>query len=141
MTDTEPLGPGSGDEMAVKLSEIEKAAEVATPGPWWPSPMGSVFAGHGSGFDRMIADSEPADATFIAASRTAIPALTAALRDVLAVSREDVAGALHADDLAHERASSEWPDMDPEARDWYLDQADVALALIRAAITAHVDPT
>lgn len=63
-----------------------------------------------------------------------------ALRDVLAVSREDVARALHADDLAHERAASEWLDVNPVTRAWYLDQADAALAIIRRAITAHIDP-
>ena len=98
MTDTDLLGPGSGDEpMTVKLSEIEKAAEGATPGAWEDAVL-FAESGKRKRYEVIperdaqhevarvpLTDAGEADATFIAASRTAIPALTAALRDVLAL--------------------------------------------------------
>lgn len=71
--------------MTVKLSEIEKAAEGGTEGHWYfERSTGEVWASPGEPtYVARVGWSE--DAAFIAASRTAIPALTAALRGVLAL--------------------------------------------------------
>ena len=72
--------------MAVReadLAEWERLAAAATPGPWRQDPGGRA----GARFDDVLADGsniaewiEPADAAFIAASRTALPALVAEVR-------------------------------------------------------------
>lgn len=81
--------------MTVKLSEIEKAAEGATPGPWASRITGDAISGptavvvedaQGKRVATLdLGDTEHSLAEWIAASREAVPALTAALRDVLAL--------------------------------------------------------
>lgn len=70
-----------------RLDQIEQRADNATEGPWWGSMLGphvEMFAGTGSGSDPMIANGmRPGDAEFIAASRTDVPDLLAAVRAVL----------------------------------------------------------
>ena len=72
------------------LAGIEKRTVEATPGPWkrgWyagvVNPKSRVMTDR-AGYNTCLADylSEP-DAAFIVAARTAVPALTAAVRDVL----------------------------------------------------------
>lgn len=121
--------------MTVKLSEIEKAAEGATPGPWkrgWYAgvvdPKSRVMTDR-AGYNTCLADYlSEADATFIAASRTAIPAMTAVLRDVLALHRplNDLGSPPCAACLAEDNGEPLFvPYPCPTVR----------------AITAHVDPT
>lgn len=126
--------------MTVKLSEIEKAAEGATSGPWkrgWYAgvvdPKSRVMTDR-DGYNSCLADylSEP-DATFIAASRTAVPALTAALRDVLTLHRPV------------RYAGADSPAIVPRfVCDACIAECDGAIPYpcptVRA-ITAHVDPT
>ena len=82
------------------LAGIEKRAAAATEGPWeaHEGTVGAMTGPRGCGgcsglvsprhepacFWSEVAGAAPADAAFIAAARTAIPALTAAVRDVLA---------------------------------------------------------
>ena len=42
--------------------------------------------------------------------------------------QDSLARVLHADDLAHGRVGLSFEDVDPGVRDWYLDNADAALA-------------
>lgn len=44
-------------------------------------------------------------------------------------TREQIARAMHADDLAHDRAADAWEDMSAESHDWYGSNADAVLAL------------
>jgi len=76
------------------LARVEAAAEAATPGPWtYTAVMHSQAEGVGipyvesqTGWPAMCQRSP--DAAFIAAARTDVPALTAALRAVLALIEE-----------------------------------------------------
>lgn len=47
-------------------------------------------------------------------------------------SREQIARAIHADDLLRDGGDS-WDDQDPHLRDWYLNNADAVLALLDGA--------
>ena len=81
------------------LAGIEKSAAAATEGPWSAADEHGDLPGADPAWcvSRMTEDGrwmhdvadefglEPADAEFIAAARTAVPALTAAVRDVLAL--------------------------------------------------------
>ena len=81
------------------LAGIEQRAAAATGGPWSAADEHGDLPGADPAWcvSRMTEDGrwmhdvadefglEPADAEFIAAARTAVPALTAAVRDVLAV--------------------------------------------------------
>ena len=87
------------------LAGIEKRATAATEGPWEAHEgiVGAMTGPRGCGgcsglvsprhepacFWSEVAGAAPADAAFIADARTAVPALTAAVRDVLALHRED----------------------------------------------------
>ena len=92
-----------------RLRDVEARAEAATEGPWrsgkdWimgaPSPSAvtliAVTKGDGPQYP---------DATFIAASRTDVPALTAAIRAVLDLARDadrgmpEIRGMVHGDDI------------------------------------------
>jgi len=79
-----------------RLAEIEARAAAATEGPWRVTPwhdkgvMPAGWADDSLPIDKRgpfahIAASDLLDAAFIAAARTDVPALTAALRAVLAV--------------------------------------------------------
>ena len=86
------------------LADIEQRAAAATGGPWSAADEHGDLPGADPAWcvSRMTEDGrwmhdvadefglEPADAEFIAAARTAVPALTAAVRDVLAL--HDAAG-------------------------------------------------
>ena len=67
-----------------RLNQIQARADDATEGPWWGSMISGhveVFAGTGSGSDPMLATGmRPGDAEFIAAARTDVPWLVAAVR-------------------------------------------------------------
>ena len=83
------------------LAGIEKRVAAATEGPWeaHEGTVGAMTGPRGCGgcsglvsprhepacFWSEVAGAAPADAAFIAAARTAVPALTAAVRDVLAL--------------------------------------------------------
>ena len=85
------------------LAGIEKRVAAATEGPWeaHEGTVGAMTGPRGCGgcsglvsprhepacFWSEVAGAAPADAAFIAAARTAVPALTAAVRDVLALHR------------------------------------------------------
>ena len=75
------------------LAGIEQRTAVATEGPWEASGSHVVTSWTGASDwsgpidDReLVATSSPADAAFIAHARTDVPALTAAVRDVLKVA-------------------------------------------------------
>ena len=83
------------------LAGIEQRAAAATEGPWeaHEGTVGAMTGPRGCGgcsglvsprhepacFWSEVAGAAPADAAFIADARTAVPALTAAVRDVLAL--------------------------------------------------------
>ena len=87
------------------LAGIEHRTAAATEGPWeaHEGTVGAMTGPRGCGgcsglvsprheparFWSEVAGAAPADAEFIADARTAVPALTAAVRDVLALHRED----------------------------------------------------
>ena len=123
-----------------KLADITQRAEAATEGPWevdgsevsqhWSLPepwltvasnevacMSYCYGGSARGIER------DEDAAFIAHARTDVPALSAAVRDVLAV----------ADQL--DRLAARHPDSE-------TGRVETAAAHeIRTAITAHIDTT
>ena len=77
------------------LAGIKKRAAAATEGPWEASGSHVVTSWTGASDwsgpidDReLVATASPADAALIADARTVVPALTAAVRDVLALHRE-----------------------------------------------------
>ena len=81
------------------LSGIEKRAASATAGPWFQGRNGRPYESTCDVYSKREPDEPDShdiatymhsdeDAAFIAAARTAVPALTAAVRDVLAVHRE-----------------------------------------------------
>ena len=74
------------------LAGIEQRTAAATEGPWEASGSHVVTSWTGASDwsgpidDReLVATASPADAAFIADARTVVPALTAAVRDVLAL--------------------------------------------------------
>ena len=105
------------------LARIRAQAAAATPGPWdligggeYVTPVGIMVAPDDGGVNG-------ADAEFIAHARTDVPALSAAIRDVLAVADQ-------LDRLAARHPNSE------------AGRVETAAAHeIRAAITAHIDTT
>ena len=115
------------------LAGIEKRAAAATEGPWEAfgttvgAMTGPVDCGGCSGLPsprhepaclwRDLAEASEPDAAFIADARTAVPALTAAVRDVLKMAAEWEAGA--PDRIVGEAVASD----------------------IRAALAAHLDLT
>ena len=81
------------------LAGIEKRAASATAGPWFQGRNGRPYESTCDVYSKREPDEPDShdiatymhsdeDAAFIAAARTAVPALTAAVRDVLAVHRE-----------------------------------------------------
>ena len=81
------------------LADIEKRAASATAGPWFQGRNGRPYESTCDVYSKREPDEPDShdiatymhsdeDAAFIAAARTAVPALTAAVRDVLAVHRE-----------------------------------------------------
>ena len=81
---TDPMTPE-------RLAEIEARAEAATEGPWeaWDRGIGFEVHVDGEALNSELRETfRQADAEFIAASRTDVPALVAALRAVLDLHRD-----------------------------------------------------
>lgn len=119
------------DTVIAKLAEWEALAEEATPGPWWFEAAGESECGEPQccsecwdnriwGDGAVLTESmwlSEADAEFIAAARTAMPALLGFVREVqhiLANQRHEVIGArgVREQDVVRAR------DIEQAARKW-----------------------
>lgn len=121
------------------LAGIEKRAAAATAGPWRAADEHGDLPGTDPAWcvSRMTEDGrwmhdvadefglEPADAAFIADARTAVPALTAAVRDVLALHQEDGHGECsHCPDPSDAHWSAPYPCPTVRALATHLDLTD-----------------
>jgi len=87
------MTPADRARMIALVEKLEELAKDATPGPWTQGPRPADDAVDlGSQPKQTINLNRPADAAFIAAARTAVPALCAALREAdaaVAFAREE----------------------------------------------------
>ena len=119
------------------LAGIEKRAASATAGPWFQGRNGRPYESTCDVYSKREPDEPDShdiatymhsdeDAAFIAAARTAVPALTAAVRDVLAeCERFRFKGRGAPDDMPTE----------------FDEGADAAVSAILRALAAHLDLT
>lgn len=122
------------------IERLEALAAKATEGPW--TECRTVSHGESSyevsdGEDYIVAsmeegDDPAADAAFIAASRTAIPTLTAALREQAAeIERLERENALHIECMEGNRC---------EANEQYARAESLRAALTEIAYDEHLEP-
>ncbi|MFN7185996.1 MAG: hypothetical protein ACK5VE_06490 [Alphaproteobacteria bacterium] len=69
-----------------ELADLDALAAAATPGPW--EQIDSRAYSSGTGLQVCLCNETDADAAFIAAARTAVPALVAEVRRLRGVVRE-----------------------------------------------------
>ena len=114
-------------DLTDRLDEIEARADAATPGAWeaWDRGIGFEVHVNGEGLNSEFRETfRQADAEFIAAARTDVPQLVAALRAVLEpapvkdlyfVSRNDGSHEFSETLAAHERAVDRYQRRRPRA--------------------------